>query len=78
LHVEAHLFGILGIFDDCTPECLASVADISQFGRNVARELDQLITVRGKPKVIVGGNGTALTSNAIVARAAEVVGGLAL
>ena len=61
----------LSIFDDCTRECLASVADISLSGRRVARELDRLLAVRGKPKTIVSDNGTELTSNAIVAWAAD-------
>ena len=34
----------------CTRECLAAVADVSLSGRRVARELDLLIAVRGKPK----------------------------
>ena len=33
-------FRILAIFDDCTRECLAAVADVSLSGRRVARELD--------------------------------------
>lgn len=59
-------FRILAIFDDCTRECLAAIADVSLSGRRVARELDVLIAVRGKPKTIVSDNGTELTSNAIL------------
>ena len=33
-------FRILAVFDDCTRECLALVADTSLSGRRVARELD--------------------------------------
>jgi putative transposase len=59
-------FRILAIFDDCTRECLAAVADTSLSGRRVARELDVLIATRGKPKTVVSDNGTELTSNAIL------------
>ncbi len=59
-------FRILAIFDDCTRECLAAVADTSLSGGRVARELDRLITLRGKPRMIVSDNGTELTSNAIL------------
>src|SRR4051812_34067754 len=55
-------FRILAIFDDCTRECLAAVADTSLSGGRVARELDHLIALRGKPKMIVSDNGTELTS----------------
>jgi putative transposase len=64
-------FRILGIFDDCTRECLAAVADVSLSGRRTARELDRLVLWRGPPKSIVSDNGTELTSNAIFAWAAD-------
>ena len=60
-------FRILAIFDDCTRECLAAVADVSLSGRRVGRELDLLIALRGRPRTIVSDNGTELTSNAILA-----------
>jgi len=69
--VSGRRFRILGIYDDCTRECLATVADVSLSGRRVARELDLLITARGKPKMIVSDNGTELTSNAILAWTAD-------
>ena len=69
--VSGRRFRILGIYDDCTRECLAAVADISLSGRRVARELDLLITARGKPKSIISDNGTELTSNAILAWTAD-------
>jgi putative transposase len=59
-------FRILAVFDDCTRECLAAIADTSLSGLRVARELDRLIATRGKPKSIVSDNGTELTSNAIL------------
>src|SRR5438093_12461969 len=59
-------FRILAVFDDCTRECLAAIADTSLSGQRVARELDLLIARRGRPKTIVSDNGTELTSNAIL------------
>jgi len=59
-------FRILAVFDDCTRECLAAIADTSLSGLRVARELDLLIAWRGRPKTIVSDNGTELTSNAIL------------
>jgi putative transposase len=59
-------FRILAVFDDCTRECLAAIADISLSGLRVARELDLLIARRGRPKTIVSDNGTELTSNGIL------------
>jgi putative transposase len=71
-------FRILAIFDDCTRECLAAVADLSLSGRRVARELDVLIARRGKPKTILSDNGTELTSNAILGWTEQTPGGMAL
>jgi putative transposase len=47
-------------------ECLALVADTSLSGMRVARELDTLIAVRGKPAMVVSDNGTELISMAIL------------
>lgn len=47
-------------------ECTGRVPDTSISGRSVARELTALIERRGKPGMIVGDNGTELTSNAIL------------
>ena len=69
--ISGRRFRILGIYDDCTRECLAAVADVSLSGRRVARELDLLITARGKPKTIISDDGTELTSNAILAWTAD-------
>jgi len=60
-------FRILNIVDDATRECLAAIADTSISGKRVVRELEALITRRGRPKVIVSDNGTELTSNAVLA-----------
>jgi putative transposase len=59
-------FRILAVYDVCTRECLAAVADTSLSGRRVARELDLLMAWRGKPATIVSDNGTELTSKAIL------------
>jgi putative transposase len=64
-------FRILAIYDVCTRECLATVADTSLSGKRVARELDLLIAWRGRPRMIVSDNGTELTSNAILSWAGQ-------
>jgi transposase InsO family protein len=64
---DGRRFRILTVVDDCTRECLALVADTSISGIRVARELDRIIAVRGRPKTIVSDNGTELTSTAILA-----------
>jgi putative transposase len=69
--VSGRRFRILAIYDDCTRECLAAIADVSLSGRRVARELDRVIATRGKPTSILSDNGTELTSNAIVSWTVE-------
>jgi putative transposase len=64
---DGRRFRILAIVDDCTRECLALVADTSLSGFRVVRELDRLISERGRPKMIVSDNGSEVTSNAILA-----------
>jgi putative transposase len=59
-------FRILAVVDDFTRECLALVADTSLSGLRVARELDRLIAIEGKPVTIVSDNGTELTSLAVL------------
>ena len=58
---------ILAVVDDYSRECLALVADTSISGIRVARELDRIVAVRGRPGGIVSDNGTELTSTAILA-----------
>ena len=58
---------ILTVVDDYTRECLALVTDTSISGLRVARELDKIVAVRGRPGGIVSDNGTELTSTAILA-----------
>ena len=59
-------FRILTVVDDFTRECLALVADNSLSGLRVARELDRLVEMRGRPCMIVSDNGTELTSRAML------------
>lgn len=63
--VTGRRFRVLSIVDDVTRECLRALADTSISGRRVMRELADLITERGRPKMIVSNNRTKLTSNAV-------------
>jgi putative transposase len=63
---DGRRFRILAIVDDFTRECLCLVADTSLSGLRVGRELDAIITRRGKPAGCVSDNGTELTSMAIL------------
>jgi putative transposase len=59
-------FRILTVVDDFSRECLALVVDNSLSGIRVARELDQIAEMRGRPCMVVSDNGTELTSRAIL------------
>ncbi|MGR3436474.1 MAG: IS3 family transposase [Shimia sp.] len=59
-------FRIFAVNDDHCRENLCLVADTSISGARVARELDALVRVYGKPKGIVSDNGTEFTSTAIL------------
>ncbi len=63
---DSRRFRILAVVDDFTRECLTLVADTSLSGTRTARELDAVISRRGKPRSIVSDNGTELTSVAIL------------
>ena len=63
---DGRRFRILAVVDDCTRECLGLLADTSLSGAHVARELDRIMAMRGRPAMIVSDNGTELTSNAIL------------
>ena len=52
--------------DDCYRENLCLMADTSISGARVARELDVLVRVYGKPACIVSDNGMEFTSRAIL------------
>ena len=69
--VSGRRFRILAIFDVCTRRSLAAIADFSLSGKRVARELDLLVAVHGKPTAIGSDNGTELTSNAILTWTAD-------
>ena len=62
----ARRFRMLCVSDDFTQECLALVADTSLSGQRVARDLDRLIRLNGKPNTIVSNNRTELISHAIL------------
>jgi putative transposase len=64
--VDGRRFRILTVVDDFTRECLALAADTSISGARVARELDGIVSRRGRPACVVSDNGTELTSNAIL------------
>ncbi len=64
-------FRILAVNDDCCRENLCLMADISISGARVARELDALVRLYGKPSRIVSDNGTEFTSRAILKWANE-------
>jgi putative transposase len=64
-------FRILAVNDDCCRENLGLIADTSISGARVARELDALVRIYGKPASIVSDNGTEFTSRAILKWANE-------
>lgn len=63
---DGRRFRIFAVVDDFTRECLCTIPDTSISGRRVARELDQIIAMRGRPSGCVSDNGTELTSAAIL------------
>lgn len=68
---DGRRFRALAVVDQCSRECLTITADTSMPGLRVVRELDMLIAMRGKPKVIVSDNGPELTCRAVQIWAAE-------
>jgi putative transposase len=59
-------FRILAVIDTFSRENLALVADTSRPDQLVARELDAVVRLNGKPKIIVSYNGSELTSWAML------------
>lgn len=57
---------LLAVIDDCTRANLGLIVDFSFSGERVARELDQLIGLYGKPGCIVSDNGREFTSKAML------------
>ena len=58
-------FRLLNVVDDATRECLAIEIDHSLPGVRVVRVLDQLITHRGRPAVVVCDNGPEFVGHAL-------------
>jgi putative transposase len=58
---------LLNVMDDYSREWLACIVDTLLFGRRVMRELTVIAERRGLPCVVVSDNGTALTSQAVLA-----------
>jgi len=63
---DGRRFRILAVVDDFTRECLCLAADTSLPGVRVARELDAIVAVRGRPASIVSDNGPELTGMAML------------
>jgi putative transposase len=63
---DGRRFRIFAVVDDFSRECLVLVVDTSISGARVAREIDRIIELRGRPCMVVSDNGTELTSNAIL------------
>ena len=63
---DGRRFRILAVVDGHTRENLALIADTSLSGLRVTRELDRVISERGRPGTIVSDNGTEFTSMAIL------------
>ena len=59
-------FRVFAVVDDFSRECLALMVDTSISGIRVARELDKIVEIRGRPCMVVSDNGTELTSNAML------------
>jgi len=59
-------FRILPVNDDCCRETLGLIAETSISGARVARELDALVRIHGKPACVVSDNGTGFTNKAIL------------
>lgn len=68
---DGRRFRLLAIMDQCSREVLSIAADTSMPGLRVVRELEALVHLRGKPKVIVSDNGPELTSRAVLIWAAQ-------
>ena len=62
---DGRRFRLLAVVDDCSRDCLALVTDTSLSGARVARELDAIIAVRGRPATVASDDGTEFTSTAV-------------
>lgn len=59
-------FRTLNVIDEFTRECLAIEVDFSLPGKRVARVLDRLVWLHGRPEQIVLDNGPEFTGNAMM------------
>ena len=57
----------VGVIEDYSRECLARIVDTSLSGRCVVRELTTIAERLGLLCMVVGDNGTELTSHAVLA-----------
>lgn len=64
-------FRLLNVIDGFNSGCLATVPDLCLLGLRVIWELKAIMAWRGKPAMIVSDNGTELTCNAVLRRAAD-------
>jgi putative transposase len=64
-------FRLLAVNDECGHENLALITNTSISGARVARELDALARIYGKPACVVSDNGTELTTKSILKLATE-------
>ena len=62
---DGRTFRTLNIVDDCSREAPAIIVDQSIPGERVVRELDELVEVRGVPKMIVTDNGPEFAGKAL-------------
>lgn len=63
--VQGRKLRMLTIMDDCTRRCLRIEVDTSLTGERVARTMDQVIELHGKPKALLTDNGSEFTSKAL-------------
>jgi len=70
--VNGRRFRVLNVVDEFTREALVTVVATSISGARVARELDMLASIRGKPETIVSDNGPEFISKAMDAWAYSV------
>src|SRR5690606_15860732 len=62
---DGRRFRVLNVIDDCTKRCLWQEVDFSLSGHRVARVLEQLVALYGKPKAVLMDNGPEFTSVAM-------------
>ncbi len=63
---DGRRFRVLAVVGDVTLECLTLIADTSLSGARGVRELDAVVSRRGRPGTGVSDNGTGIASKAIL------------